>query len=69
MRTLAWDDRAIDDLIAIADYIAKDSPRAALRVATYIKDAARSLETFPNLALLPPNPERANSFLRATHTF
>ncbi len=49
MKRLVWDDRALDDLDAIALYIAKDSPRAAERVVTYMREAALSLEVWPEL--------------------
>lgn len=57
MKRLAWDDRALDDLDAIADYIAADSPRAAVRVVEYIRKAALSLETSPELGKLSLDPE------------
>ncbi len=56
MKHLAWDDRALDDLTAIADYIAADSPRSAIRVVEYIRNAALTLETFPELGVACPEP-------------
>lgn len=55
MMRLVWDDRALDDLTAIAEYIAADSPRAAHRVVDYVRSAARLLETSPELGM--PSPE------------
>ena len=49
MSRLAWDARALDDLEAIADYIAQDNPRAAARVIAYIRDAAVRLQSLPQL--------------------
>ena len=54
MKRLVWDGRALDDLDSIAAYIAGDSPRAAARVVAYIKNAALSLETSPELGLASP---------------
>jgi len=51
---VVWDDRALDDLDAIANYIAADSPRAAIRVVEYIRKAALSLETSPELGVASP---------------
>jgi plasmid stabilization system protein ParE len=56
VKRLAWDDRALDDLDAIANYIAADSPRSAIRVVEYIRTAALSLETSPELGLACPEP-------------
>ncbi len=56
MKRLAWDERAINDLIAIADYIAADSPRSAIRVVEYIRAAALSLEASPELGMACPEP-------------
>lgn len=44
---LRWSGRAIRRLASIHDYIAKDSPAAAARVAAAIVDAALYLQTFP----------------------
>ena len=56
MKPLAWDDRALSDLEAITDYIARDNPHAARRVIEYIKRAATLLETSPRLGrIVEPN--------------
>jgi plasmid stabilization system protein ParE len=44
---LRWGKRAIRRLSSIHDYIAKDSPEAAARVAAAIVEAALRLEEFP----------------------
>lgn len=44
---LRWSRRAVRGLASIHDYIAKDSPAAAARVAAAIAEAAQRLETIP----------------------
>jgi toxin ParE1/3/4 len=44
---LRWSRRAILRLASIHDYIAKDSPEPAARVAVVIAEAALQLERFP----------------------
>lgn len=46
---VVWSRRAASDVDAIAEYIAKDSTRAAKRVVHYIRQAARPLERSPRL--------------------
>ena len=55
MKSVAWDDEAIADLNAIADFISKDSKRAAAKVVTYIRDRALLLETSPELGRVTPD--------------
>ena len=43
-----WTVPAIKDLIGIRDWIAKDDPATARRVAAVIKEDADKLETMPN---------------------
>jgi len=43
-----WTARAADDLASIVDYIRKDNPESALRVARTIFDAVAALQKFPN---------------------
>ena len=45
--TLSWSKRAIRRLAAIHDYIARDSPGAAARVAQVVVASALRLERFP----------------------
>lgn len=54
MKRPAWDDRALDELDSIAGHIARDNPYAARRVVEYIRNAARSLETSPELGRAIP---------------
>ncbi len=56
---LVWDGRALDDLEAIADYIARDNPRAAARVVDYIRNAAVRRRALPRLG-----PETSEPGLR-----
>lgn len=49
MKRVLWDARAVEELSAIAGYIAKDSPQSAQRVVRYIRDRAQLLETSPEL--------------------
>ena len=47
--TVVWSRRAIDNLIALRDYIAEDNPRNAGSVARQILDAVELLTTHPNI--------------------
>jgi len=42
-----WTTKAADDLARIVNYIRKDDPEAARRVATAIFDGVADLRTFP----------------------
>ncbi|MGA7342272.1 MAG: type II toxin-antitoxin system RelE/ParE family toxin [Terracidiphilus sp.] len=44
---IRWSPTAVSDLKSIRDYIAKDSPAAATRVAKRIKEAIDRLSSFP----------------------
>jgi len=44
---LIWSPTAIGDLKSIREYISKDNPSAAARVAKRIRNAATRLENFP----------------------
>lgn len=46
---IRWLAAAVDDLIAIADYIARDNPKAARSVAGRIKNSVNSLEKHQGL--------------------
>ena len=48
--TVVWSRRAIDNLIALRDYIAEDSPRSVGIVARQILDAVDSLQNNPTSA-------------------
>ncbi|MDW8202102.1 MAG: type II toxin-antitoxin system RelE/ParE family toxin, partial [Cyanobacteriota bacterium SKYGB_h_bin112] len=45
--SVIWSPRAIEDVDAIAAYIARDSPTYASAVVSKILDATRSLSHFP----------------------
>ena len=45
--TIRWSPTAVSDLEAIRDYIAKDSPSAARKVAHRIKESVNRLINFP----------------------
>ncbi len=45
--TIRWSRTAVLDLKAIREYIAKDRPTAARRIALRIRDSVRHLEQFP----------------------
>ncbi|WP_293899232.1 type II toxin-antitoxin system RelE/ParE family toxin [Phenylobacterium sp.] len=53
MADVTWADEALRDLEAIHDYIAPDSPRAAIGVAHALIAAGNGLELFPNRGLEP----------------
>jgi toxin ParE1/3/4 len=44
---IRWSPTAVSDLESIRDYIAKDSPSAARKVANRIKESINRLGTFP----------------------
>jgi addiction module RelE/StbE family toxin len=48
MTGVRWTANAANDLAAIVNYIRKDSPEAARRVARTIFDGVSELRTFPN---------------------
>jgi toxin ParE1/3/4 len=47
MKKLIWTDESLDDLQAIRDFIARDSPRAALTFLSKLTDSAERLREFP----------------------
>ncbi|MBI5919051.1 MAG: type II toxin-antitoxin system RelE/ParE family toxin [Nitrosomonadales bacterium] len=51
---VSWSPEALDDVDAIAAYIAKDSPFYASAVVRKILEAAQSLERFPNVGPIVP---------------
>ena len=51
---VSWSPEALDDVDAIAAYIAKDSPFYASAVVQKILDTAQSLGNFPNLGSIVP---------------
>ena len=53
MAKVIWADPAIQDLDAIADYIALDKPEAARRLVQRVLTAVGRLERFPRMGSLP----------------
>ncbi len=51
---VSWSPEALEDVDAIAAYIAKDSPFYASTVVEKILDAARGLGRFPNIGPIVP---------------
>jgi len=54
MVEIIWADPAIQDLDAIADYIALDKPEAAHRLVQQVLAAVGRLQKFPQMGSLPP---------------
>lgn len=54
MGRVVWTDPAIDDLTAIMDYIARDSPRYALQTGERIYEAAGKLDLGPRAGWMVP---------------
>lgn len=47
--TIVWSPRAIEHLAQLREYIARDSPKAANRIASALLDAVERLAKLPNL--------------------
>jgi toxin ParE1/3/4 len=57
-KNLRWFVSAVDDLLDIIDYIARDSPRQAERFGRVLKAKVRLLELFPYLgSQCPEHPQ------------
>ena len=54
MAKVVWLPAALDDLDAIATYIAADSPRYAASVVQRVKAASRDLRRFPGMGAIVP---------------
>lgn len=54
MAKIVWADSAIQELDAIADYIALDKPEAAHRLVQHVVSAVERLQKFPRLGSHPP---------------
>ena len=54
---IRWSPTAISDLESIRDYIARDSPKAARKVANRIKESVNRLSNFPNSGRVGSVPE------------
>jgi toxin ParE1/3/4 len=51
---VAWSEPAVADLVAIHDYIARDSPHYAQRFVERLIAAVEPLESFPQLGRIVP---------------
>ena len=60
MARLNWSDQAIVDLVNIAEFIAKDSPRYAKITVARIRLTTRQLEIYPLIGRLVPELEQEN---------
>jgi addiction module RelE/StbE family toxin len=58
---VVWSDPAVDDLEAIWDHVAEDSPGAARRLVAKLLEAVDHLETFPRMGRTVPEDESASS--------
>ncbi len=54
MAKVIWSPKALDQVDAIAEYIANDSPFYAKQVVTRIIEATRRLESFPEFGAVVP---------------
>ena len=54
MRQVHWSESALDDLSDIVDFIAKDSPAYAERLAAKLVEAPRRLAQFPRIGSIVP---------------
>jgi len=62
MAEVIWAEPALQDLDAIAEYIALDNPAAASRLVQQVFDKIERLEDFPESGRIPP--ELPNSVYR-----
>ena len=53
MAKVVWADPAIEDLDAIADYIALENPAAAHQLVQQVFSAVQTLQKFPQMGSLP----------------
>ena len=53
MARIIWADPAIQDLDAIADFVALDKPQAARRLVRRVLAAVRRLQRFPRMGSVP----------------
>jgi toxin ParE1/3/4 len=54
MARVVWTEPALQDLDAVADYIALDKPEAARRFVRRVFDAVEKLAAFPKSGRVPP---------------
>lgn len=57
MAQIIWSEPALQDLDAIADYIALDNPSAAQALVRRVFQHIDNLETHPEMGAKPPEPE------------
>ena len=67
MAEVIWSPKSLDQVDAIAEYIANDSPFYAKQVVTRIIDATRRLESFPEIGAIVP--ELANPSIREIRVY
>lgn len=60
MARLIWTEPALNDLDAIAEYIALDNPQAASRLVQKVFDRVERLEAYPNSGKRPPELTKTN---------
>ena len=59
MARLIWAEPALNDLEAVADYIALDNPAAARRLVARVFESVERLERFPHSGKRPPECRRS----------
>jgi toxin ParE1/3/4 len=60
MAALIWTEPALQDLDAIADYIALDNPRAARELVQRVFQHVEQLQAYPESGSLPPELRRSS---------
>ncbi len=67
MAKVIWSPKALDQVDAIAEYIANDSPFYAKQVVTRIIEASRRVESFPEIGAVVP--ELRNTSIREIRVY
>ncbi len=67
MVKVIWSPKALDQVDAIAEYIANDSPFYAKQVVTRIIEASRRVESFPEIGAVVP--ELRNTSIREIRVY
>ena len=68
-RRVAWSPEAVEDVEAIAQYIARDSQFYARAVATKIVETTRSIERFPWIGRVVPELSNENIRERFVYSY
>jgi plasmid stabilization system protein ParE len=68
-KQIVWSQSALDDLEAIAEYIAESSVGGAKKVVTKVRDATRKLEQFPHLGMIAPELGDPTIRMRDRHPY